>query len=117
MSCKQTVSDLQQVVDVQGGRCRLINSSGNNFFCLNFASGSDSNADSDICTTKYNQYRTSHSISGIDWLSGNANTCDTGSTVGRCTISAGTVYYYSASWTAGNAQTDCTSTQSGTWTP
>lgn len=119
LSCAQQRSDLDQVANVQGGRC-LLSKSGSSFLCLNFNSGYDSNTASNTCNTEYNRYIASSSVSGISWLSGNANTCSSATSntsVGSCTRSDGIIYYYNTFWTAGTAQTDCTSIHAGTWTP
>lgn len=115
--CKKERSDLDQVSNVRGGRC-LLSKSSSDFLCLNFNTDYDANTASSTCQTEYNRYKTSHSVSGISSLSGNSNTCangTSGTSIGSCTRSDGIIYYYSTHWSAGNAQTDCLSTHSGTW--
>jgi hypothetical protein len=117
--CAQQRSDVGQVTNVQGGRC-LLSKSGSSFLCLNFNSGYDSNTAFTTCESEKSRYQTSAGVSGISWLSGNSNTCSTATSstsVGSCTRADSIIYYYNNFWTAGTAQTDCTSIHNGTWTP
>ncbi len=119
LSCQKTRSDIDQATNIQGGRCRLtkVNSG---YLCIDFNSGSDSNTDSATCTAEFNRYSASAGINGINWLSGNSNTCSTASSdtsVGSCTRTDGIIRYYDTYFNASTAQIDCTITHGGTWTP
>lgn len=117
--CKKEQSDLDQVTNVRGGRCLLAKNT-SDFICINFNSDYDPNTASTTCQNEYQRYKSSHNVSGISWLSGNANTCSNGSSatsVGNCSLTHGIIYYYDNHWNASSAQSDCTSIQSGTWNP
>jgi hypothetical protein len=82
--------------------------------CLDFA---DTNTDGTAKVAACDALKTSFSASSESYTAGTGNDCSTASRVGSCTVSNGTLRYYSGSnWDAGSAQTNCTSTQSGTFT-
>lgn len=116
--CQQQQDDAHQISNITGGRC-FLQKDGHNYLCFDFRAGSDSNVNSDTCTSEYNRYLSGYGgARGKDWLSGDANTCSAGTSdtaVGTCTRSDVVIYYYNTDWSAGSAQTDCTSVQSGTW--
>lgn len=118
----QAVKDADDVADIRGGRCNLKKTSGftlQTIMCFDFVDGYNAN----LATSECAQYRTDYNTSlggmnGDEFTSGDANPCETSSTVGICTVAnKGIMYYYNNYWTSGNAQTDCTSHLSGTWTP
>ena len=113
-ACQQTRSDVEEASNIAGGRCE-ISKNFTDIMCFDFAEDYDANTASTDCTNLGAVYVASQGANGQDFLSGNANRCDTGGTVGTCTTSAGVMYYYSSHWSSGNAQTDCSSTLSGTW--
>lgn len=116
-ACAQQKSDADQAANIRGGRC-FLTKDGHNHLCMDFNQDSDSNADATACTAMLSSYLGSYTGSrGQDFLSGNANTCASNTSdtvVGRCTKTDGVISYYTADWSAGTSQADCTAV-SGTW--
>lgn len=116
--CQKEASDVDQAFNVRGGSC-LLKKGADSFICIDYKADSDSNTGSANCDTEFNRYATSHSLNGKGWISGNNNTCATSTSttlVGNCLrTDEAIVRYYNLHFSTGSSQTDCTSTQAGTW--
>lgn len=116
ISC-QVVKDADQASNPRGGRCNLSRNGMGNVLCFDYVDGYDANTASAECDTFFNSTYTSISLNGRDWMSGDGNACSTGSLAGSCNTTRGTMYYYNNQWNGGSANTDCTTTLSGTFVP
>lgn len=128
LSC-QVTKDVDDAANVRGGKCEIKKSVSSNIvtvLCFDFVDGYNSNtastkcSDSTVTTDLDSIYNTSlGGTNGVSFTSGDSNSCDTSSTVGRCDItSVGSMYYYNNYWNAGTAQADCVGANlGGTWVP
>lgn len=98
-----------------GGRCYLTKLT-DEILCIDFADNSNATTNSNLCDSEYTHYANSNGVTGQDFTSGNDNDCNTSSSVGTCAVGTNNFIYYSPEFNATTAQTDCTSTQSGSWT-
>jgi hypothetical protein len=101
-------------LNTDGGNCDLSNKD----VCLDYP---DSATDGDAKLSQCTALQTKLGSSGQSYTAGTGNDCSTANRLGSCTVTTGTLRYYSGSnWNAASAEANCTGTgtteQSGTWT-
>lgn len=119
VSCQKEASDVDQAVNIRGGNC-LLKKVTSSVLCIDYKADSDVNTNSANCDAELTRYA-SVGANGKSWTSGSNNTCATATSatiVGNCARTDGSIIrYYSADFSTGSSQTDCTSVHNGTHTP
>lgn len=118
-SCEGTSDPNAPLENLQPGAFCYLMVNSNYGLCIDYSTNSPAN--SSACgTTEVSQYQNiGVTVGNYYTLLGFETSCSYNNAVqfdisGYCTVSFGTILYYSTYWTASNAQIDCTS-QSGTW--
>lgn len=104
-----TPSDGDITIATYGPLCALGNSSGNIIYCMEYKMGTSSTTVEADCTQLKNDYGVYGASIKETTESGSFFYCDKPDIIGKCKLSNGLARFYSAGFTEGQAQSECTS--------